>query len=67
MEILSSKKIRDLMIEKAMGVNQLAALAEMTPATISKLLKADSPCRLPTISKLAKALNIPAKVLMATD
>ena len=65
MEVLNSKKIRDLMIEKAMGVNQLAALAEMTPATISKLLKSDSPCRLPTIARIAKALQIEPQTLLA--
>ena len=64
MEILSSKKIRDLMIEKAMGVNQLAEMAQMTPATISKLLKADSPCRLPTIARISKALQTEPQTLL---
>ena len=67
MEIISKTKLRDAMLAKCIGVSDLARLADVTAVTISNLLKGDTPCRLPTISKLAQALNIPAKDLLAND
>lgn len=64
MEKLNSKALRDAMIANCVGVSDLARLAGVTAVTITNLLKGDSPARLPTISKLAKALNIDAQSLL---
>ena len=67
MEFLSKQKLRNAMLAKGVGVSQLAEKAGLQPLTVTKLLKGDCPCRLPTISKLAKALNIPAQDLLTDD
>ena len=65
MEIISKTKLRDAMLAKCIGVSDLARLADVTAVTISSLLKNDCPCRLPTISKLATALNVEPTTLLA--
>ncbi len=67
MERLSSKALRDVMIAKCFGVTDLASRAGLTPVIVSKLLKSDSTCRLPTLSKLAKALQVDATKLLVNS
>ena len=64
MEIISKTKLRDAMLAKCIGVSDLARLADVTAVTISNLLKADSPCRLPTIARISKALQIKPQTLL---
>ena len=64
MEKISSQRLKTAMIAAGIGTIDLAQAADVQPATISKFLKTDSPARLPTISKICKALEIkPAEIL----
>ena len=67
MEFLSKQKLRNAMLAKGVGVSQLAEKAGLQPLTVTKLLKGDTPCRLPTISKLATALQINPTDLLVND
>ena len=64
MNIVDSQAIRNAMLAKCVGVAELAKMAGLQPSVISKILRRDSPCRLPTISKICKALDVqPAEIL----
>ena len=64
MNIVDSRAVRNAMLIRCVGVAELAQMAGLQPSIISKILRRDSPCRLPTISKLCKALQIePAEIL----
>ena len=67
MERLSKTKLKAAMIDACVGVNQLAQMADLQPATVSKFLKADLPIRLPTLGKLSRALNISANDLIISE
>ena len=68
MERLSKTKLKAAMIDACVGVNQLAQMADVQPATVSKFLKADDlPIRLPTLGKLSRALNISANDLIISE
>ena len=58
MNIVDSQAIRNAMLAKCVGVAELAKMAGLQPSVISKILRRDSPCRLPTISRLCTALGI---------
>lgn len=64
MNVISSIAVRNFMLIKCVGVAELAQIAGVHPAVISKILRRDSPCRLPTIAKIANALQVkPAEIL----
>lgn len=64
MNVVSSSAIQNFMLTQCIGVAELARLAGVHPAVISKILRRDSPCRLPTIAKIASALQVkPAEIL----
>lgn len=66
METVNSRTLRDLMIERNIGVLQLANMAGLTATSVSKILSQKNPlCRLPTIGRIAKALNVDAQSLLA--
>lgn len=67
MEKMSSKNLRAAMISACIGVNRLAQLADVQPATVSKFLKTDLPIRLPTLGKISKALGVNAKDLILKE
>lgn len=67
MEKIDKIKLRDAMLAKTFGVTELAQAANVSPVIITKFLKADSNCRLPTISKLSKALQIEPQELLLID
>lgn len=58
MNVIDSQAIRNAMLERCIGVAELARKAGLQPSIISKILRRDSTCRLPTISKICKALQI---------
>lgn len=57
MEILNSKKLKNLMILRCTNISQLAKSANVQDKIISKFLKADSNIRLSTLGKICRALN----------
>lgn len=67
MDIIDKMKLKAAMLAACMSISELAAAAEVTPATISKLLKSDSPCRLPTLGKIARVLGVRADSLILTE
>lgn len=64
METLNHEKLKAAMIAAGVGVNTLADSAGITPCHISNLIKSDCAVRLPTLAKIAKALNVPAQSLL---
>lgn len=58
MNVVSSQALRNAMLLKCVGVAELAKLAGVQASVVSKILRRDSPCRLPTISRLCTALGI---------
>lgn len=68
MDKVSSKKLKSAMLAAGIGTLELAQSANVQPATVSKFLKGDSPARLPTISKICKALSIsPNEILKGAN
>lgn len=53
------------MINAGVGTTKLAEMAGVAYCSISLILKGNSNVRLPTISKLAKALNVDPKFLLS--
>ena len=67
MEKISSQRLKTAMIAAGVGTLDLAQAANVQPATISKFLKTDSPARLPTISKICKALTVEPDAILKGD
>ena len=67
MELISKRKLRDLMLINNLGVNALARATKLNPAVISGLLKRDSTVRLPTLAKLIQALSCCADDLLLEE
>lgn len=65
---IDKKKLQAAMFAKGFGVYQLAEIAGIAPSIASKILSKDgSMVRLPTVSKLSKALNVPAQDLISEE
>ena len=65
MERISKQKLKFAMINAGVGVKELSRQAGITQCLVSKFLKDDySTVRLPTITKLSKALGVPATDLI---
>lgn len=68
MEVISKAKLRRAMLQKAVGVNQLSQAAGITQSAVCKFLRQDfSACRLPTISKIARALKVAPEELILEE
>lgn len=67
MEKMSKNKLKAAMIVAGVGVKRLAQMADVQPATISRFLKSDSLIRLPTLSKISKALGVNAQDLISEE
>jgi transcriptional regulator with XRE-family HTH domain len=52
------QKIRELRNKKKLSIQELAKRAELTPGYLSKIENSDSPPPIPTLSKIAYALNV---------
>lgn len=65
MEKISRRKLKSAMINAGLGVTALSKAAGITQCLVSKFLKDDySTVQLPTITKLSRALNVPADDLI---
>lgn len=58
MLVVDSAVIRQAMLNKAVGIMELAKLAKMSPRTISLVYRHDMSVAFSTVTKLAKALDI---------
>lgn len=67
MEVISSQKLKNAMIRKAMGVSALAKLAKVQTKIISKFLKTNSNIRLSTLGKISAALNCDGEELILKE
>lgn len=68
MNVVNSQAVRNAMLARCIGVAELAKMAGLQPSIISKILRRDSTCRLPTIAKICKALQIePVEILKGDD
>lgn len=66
MERISKQKLKSVMIAAGLGTKKLAELTGLTQPLISRFLKNEySTVRLPTLSKLSKALNVSAQDLIS--
>lgn len=65
MGFLVIRKLRLAMVEKGIGVCQLAKISGLQQSGISRWLKCEKvSCRLPTISRIAEALDVEPVDLM---
>ncbi|MBR4903180.1 MAG: helix-turn-helix transcriptional regulator [Selenomonadaceae bacterium] len=58
MELVNSEVVRREMLRRALGVGELANLAGVQPAVISRMAKGDYRARLGTVGRIAKALKL---------
>lgn len=61
------RKLDWIRIEQGLSITKLAKKAEMSKATISRLLKNEVNARPDTIGKIAMALQVPVKDLYAQE
>lgn len=55
---INAAEVREAMLRLGVGVTELAELARIPPKTISALHRRDTKVFLPTLSRLAKALQV---------
>lgn len=67
MEKINRQKLKNAMLRANVGVVTLAKMANITQSHISKLLRKDCQVRLPTVGKIAKALQVDATNLLVTE
>ena len=58
MMMIDSAAVQAAMLRLGVGVTELAKIAEIPPKTISALHRRDKPVYLPTLARLAKALQV---------
>lgn len=58
MLMIDSAAVRSAMLSKEFGVMKLSKLAKIPPKTISTLHRRDKAVYLPTLSRLARALQV---------
>lgn len=63
----SSEKIRKARKERGITQKQLAKMLNITQATICDMEKKDTPLKIPTLAKIAAALEVPALSLVGDD
>ena len=56
--LIDSKTIRQLMINRQLGINELALMSKVNSSTISQITRADKNITFKTAGKLVKALNV---------
>lgn len=64
---INIEKLNWLRIEQGLSITKLAKKADISKATISRLLKNKVNARLDTIGKIAKALNVDVKELFFNE
>lgn len=66
--MIDSAAVQAAMLRLGVGVTELAELARIPPKTVSTLHRRDKPVFLPTLSRLAKALQVePQTLIKAVD
>lgn len=61
---IDSAKVQVLMLERGVGVLELAALAKISAKTISALHRRDVKVYIPTLTRLARALQVDPMTLV---
>ena len=64
MMMIDSAAVQAAMLRLGVGVMELAKIAEIPPKTISALHRRDKPVYLPTLARLAKALQVEPMTLV---
>ena len=64
MMIINASAVQAAMLKLGVGVLELAELAKIPPKTISALHRRDKPVYLPTLARLAKALQVDPMTLV---
>lgn len=67
MEKLCSQALKLKMLENVIGIVELSRITKISHSMLGKHLKRDLPVRLPTLAKLAKALNCDWDELIVKD
>lgn len=62
--MIDSGAVQAAMLRLGVGVTELAELARIPPKTISTLHRRDKPVFLPTLARLAKALQVEPMTLV---
>lgn len=65
MEKIDVENLKMAMINAGVGIKKLAELSGVTSSCISLILNGKNNVQLPTVSKLAKALNVDPKFLLS--
>ena len=65
--MIDSRAVQAAMLRLGVGVYELAELARIPPKTISTLHRKDKAVFLPTLSRLAKALQVEPMTLVRSD
>lgn len=61
---LSAKRVRAEMMRQKIGVHALARQAGLEQSTVSYILRRNVRAHIPTVAKLAEALNVDPETLM---
>lgn len=64
MMIINAAAVQAAMLKLGVGVMKLAELAKIPPKTISALHRRDKPVYMPTLARLAKALQVEPMTLV---
>lgn len=64
MMIINAAAVQAAMLRLGWGVMKLAKIAEIPPKTISALHRRDKPVYMPTLARLAKALQVEPMTLV---
>lgn len=64
---VSANKVQRAMLAKSIGTMELTRLSGLPSKTISTVVNKDVRARIPTITKLARALDVPPLELVRND
>ena len=64
MMIIDSAAVQAAMLKREIGVVELAELAKIPPKTVCAAHKRDTRVTLPTVARLARALNVEAQSII---
>jgi predicted transcriptional regulator len=66
MERINGRKVKQLILDLGLNVNQVAELAKCKPSTVARLMQGKT-CRIGTLSRVAKVLGINGLDLLQED
>ena len=67
MLVVSARKVQAAMLEREIGTMEVSKLSGLPSKTVSNFVTADKRARIPTITKLARALSVPPMTLVRSD